>query len=103
MNLYDSNKATEEEVQFHYGIVWSDSSFGTSTSDYFDRCRTSPTNTTELDTLWDTRKLKHVILGQKLWGSFTSEFQIDIQRSRREYQIDGDTMGTTMALYLSQG
>ena len=87
VNLFDSNKATKEQVKYHCALVWSDSSFGISTSDYFARFGMAPTNTDELNTKWNDRRLKHVILGQKIWTSLTSTFQIDVQGSRQDFQV----------------
>ena len=63
VSLFDSNKATKEQVRYHCELVWSNSSFDTSTPDYFDRFATAPTDTDGLEKLRNARKLKHAILG----------------------------------------
>ena len=86
VNIFTSNQATREEVEDHCALVWSDSSFGTATPKYFQEFATTPTNTVKLETLRNRRRLKHVIMRSKIWNSLTSEFQIDIQRSKADFQ-----------------
>ena len=76
INLFDSNKATKDYVKYHCGLEWSDSSFGTSTPDYFARFGTAPTNTNELDALKNARRAKHAILRQKIWQASLLRFRL---------------------------
>ena len=86
IDIFKSNQATREQVEHHCDLVWSESTFGNSTPKYFQEFATAPTNTDELKTLRNRRKLKHVIMGSKIWNSLTSEFQIDIQGSKDDFQ-----------------
>ena len=86
VNIFTSNKATREQVEYHCDLVWSNSSYGNNTPRYFQEFQTNPTNGAELETLRNRRRLKHVIMGAKIWNSLTSEFQIDIQGRKTEYQ-----------------
>jgi len=63
--------------QFHVDLVWDDTSLGVVTPKYFTIFDKAPTITDELDELSNTAKLKHVMMGSKIWNSFTSKFQID--------------------------
>lgn len=86
INIFKSNQATREQVEYHCNLVWSDSTFGNNTSRYFHEFADNPTNTNELQDLRNRRKLKHVIMGSKIWNSLTSEFQIDIQGCKDDFQ-----------------
>ena len=85
IDIFKSNQATREQVEHHCDLVWSESTFGNSTPKYFQEFATAPTNTDELKTLRNRRKLKHVIMGSKIWNRLTSEFQIDIQGSKDDF------------------
>ena len=59
-----------------------------------------PTHDEELNQLRNTRKLKHLILGKKIWSSLTSAFQIDIQGSRREFQRENEYGGPLLCDFI---
>ena len=93
VNIFKSNQATREEVETHCVLVWSNSTFGNNTPRYFADFQATPSNTTELNSLRNQRKLKHVIMGSKIWNSFTSSFQIDIQGSKDSYMREQEKDG----------
>ena len=93
IDIFKSNKATQEQVEEHVNLVWSDSAYGVTTPKYYSTFDTAPTDTATFDSLRNTSKLKHVMMGAKLWNSLTSGFQIDIQcykaKFQREQKCDG--------------
>ena len=93
INIFKSNKSTKKQVQFHVDLVWDDASIGATTPKYFAIFDTAPTTTDELDELRNTTKLKHVMMGSKIWNSLTSKFQIDIQGSRSQFQREQECDG----------
>ena len=78
IDIFRSHKATEEHVIHYCDLVWVSTPHGTATPEYFSRFSTPPTSNDDLNQLRNTRKLKHLILGKKIWKSLTSAFQMDI-------------------------
>ena len=93
IDLFKSNKATKEQVEEHVDLVWSDSAHGTLTPKYFNVFDTAPADTDALDDLRNGAKLKHVMMGAKMWNSLTSKFQIDIQGSQSKFQREQECDG----------
>ena len=93
INIFESNEATKEEVRDYCDMVWADTPFGVDTPEYFSAFSTAPTNTTELNTLRNQRKQKHVMLGKKIWNSLSSNYKIEISGHKSEFtrlnEIDG--------------
>ena len=50
-------------------------------------------DTEELKILCNNAKLKHVLMGAKLWNSLTSKFQIDIQGSQSKFKMEQECDG----------
>ena len=55
--------------------------------------KTAPKNTAELETARNGRRLKHVMMGEKLWNSLSSNFKIDITGSVDKFQRGQETDG----------
>ena len=66
---------------------------GDSTPQYLAHLANPPTDDATLNTLRNNRKLKHLILGKKIWNSLISTFQIDLQGSKTEFQIQHEYDG----------
>ena len=58
IDIFKSNKATEEQVEHYSDLVWSDSAYGEDTPEYFSLFGTPPTDTATLTSLQNNRKLK---------------------------------------------
>ena len=84
IDIFKSNKAAKEQVQFHVDLVWDDASLGATTPKYFAIFDKAHITTEKLNKLRNTTKLKHVIIGAKIWNNFTANFQIDIRGSRSQ-------------------
>merc|ERR1740124_2039321 len=87
MYIFKSNKAnSNKEIIDHCDLVWSESDFGTDTPKYFRNFKTAPTNTTDLDVARNGCRLRHVMMGGKIWNSLSSNFKIDITGSVNKFQ-----------------
>ena len=86
IDLFESNRATKEEIEEYTDLVWEDTDFGTSTPKYFKAFDTVPTDKAMLDKFCNRQKLKHVMLGHQLWNSLSSTFKVEIIGSKREFQ-----------------
>ena len=93
VNIFKSNKATSKEIQKHFDMVWNISAFGSDTPRYFDIFDTAPTDTASLDDKCNARKLKHVMMDNKLWNSLSSAFKIDITGSKEDYSCGQENDG----------
>ena len=85
IDIFHSNLCTRDQLTAYCNLVWSQSNLG-DTSKFFDVFDVPPTSTVELEALRNKRKLKHVMLGTKLWASLTSDFKIEIQGDQEEYK-----------------
>ena len=84
--MFRTNKVTREEVVAHCGLVLAITTFGSDTTRYFRRFDTPPTDTNKLEKARNNRRLKHAMMGAKVWNSLTSQFQIDILGSKGEFE-----------------
>ena len=78
IDLFESNKATKEEIEEYIKLVWEDTDFGANTPKYFKDFDTAPSDKAELDKLRHGQRLKHVMLGNQLWNSLSSTFRVEI-------------------------
>ena len=92
VDIFKSHKATSEQVEHYCDLVWANTAHA-STPEYFAHFDNPPTDDAALTLLRNTRRLKHIILGKKLWNSLTSSFQIDIQVNRDEFQRNRECDG----------
>ena len=86
VNAFTTNKITRNEVVDHYNRVWGNVPFTDPTRKEFQHFEVAPTNDAELKEFRNRRRLKHVMMGQMLWNSLTSAFQIDIMPHKNEFQ-----------------
>ena len=86
INIFDSNKATKENVIAYTDLVWAETDFGADTPRYFKGFTTAPTDKPTLNALRNQQKQKHVMLGKKIWNSLSSDFKIEIAGSKEEFQ-----------------
>ena len=79
---------TKAQVKVKSELVWSDSDFA-STPRHFVNRSTNPSDDASLVAARDHARMKHVIMGKKIWNSLTAEFQIEIMGKEDEFTIDG--------------
>jgi len=66
IDIFKSNKTTDEQVKEHINRAWSDSTYAATTPKYFSDFDTAPTDPATFDSLRNTTKLKHVMMGAKM-------------------------------------
>lgn len=72
-NLLEDNSILTDQVTKHVDLIWSESGHGaTDTPEFFIDIPTPPTTTSELEDIRNKFRLKHVILGKKIWDTLTS-------------------------------
>ena len=90
VDIFKSHKVEQPMIKQYSDLVWSDASIGDTTK-LFDIFETPPASTAELITLSNKRRLKHVMLGNKLWNSLSPNFKLELAvneaafKVRREY------------------
>ena len=65
IDIFKSHRIDQQKVKEYSAMVWSDSMLG-STTELFDIFDPVPTSINELNTLRNNRRLKHVMLGNKV-------------------------------------
>ena len=85
-NLFSSNKVDRTEVVSHCDRVWCDLAFGDPSLKDFQTFTRDPRNDTELNEARNHRRLKHVMMGQMVWNSLGSKFQIELMPHKHEFQ-----------------
>ena len=85
VDIFNSNLCTTDQLKAYCDLVWSESTWGVNTPKYFDVFDTAPSNTVELNELRNKRRLKHVMLGTKLWGK--SYLGLQNRNSRRQRTV----------------
>ena len=99
IDTFQSNLCTKDQLSAYCELVWSQSSLGDTTR-LFDVFDTAPTSTVELEALRNKRRLKHVMLGAKLWSSLTSDFKIEIQGDQAEFKVGHEYDGPKLWDYI---
>ena len=100
VDSFKSKQVSPEQVRAHSELVWGTTSFGTNTPKYFKLFPNPPTNTIELENERNKRRLKHVMLGWKIWNSLTASFQIDIMGGKAEYERNNECDGPLLWDYI---
>ena len=88
MNLFEDSKVTKDQVKELSSMVWSDSKFETTTPAYFQKFDVPPTDNVTLKAARNHTKMKHVIMGNKIWSSLTAKFQTEIMGKDSEFTIN---------------
>merc|ERR1740124_362862 len=96
IDIFTSNKVSKKEVIFHCDLVWSKNTFRLDTPKYFKDFATAPTNDTTLNNALNLVKLKHIMMGTKIWNSISSAFKIEISGSKKEFKKDQEYVGTLL-------
>ena len=100
VDSFKSKQVTPEQVRAHSELVWGTTAFGSATPKYFKSFIQPPTTTEELEKERNKRRLKHVMLGWKLWNSLTASFQIDIMGGKTEYERNDECDGPLLWDYI---
>ena len=85
VDFFSSFQGSRRELQDHCDLVWASTTL-TNTPRLFDIFQTGPTTTEELNDLRNQRRLRHIILGNKLWASLTPDFQIELSGKTKEFK-----------------
>ena len=77
VDVFDSNRATKDQVDAHCALIWSTTDFA-GTNNLFKRMVTKPTDDATLNAERNPAKLKHAMLGNIVWNSLTPSYQLEI-------------------------
>eukprot|EP00957_Ditylum_brightwellii_P203939 15336852-Ditylum_brightwellii.AAC.1 len=90
-NIFDKKEVTKDALNTHVDIVWANTGFRggvEETPNYFKAMM--PMDTPALEAERNQRKLKHVILGNMIWYSLTSNFQIELMAKETNFKQGDD-------------
>ena len=85
VDFFSSFRGTRRKLQDYCDLVWASTNL-TNTPRLFDIFPTAPTTTEELNDLRNQRRLRHIILGNKLWASLKPDFQIELSGKTNEFK-----------------
>ena len=86
VDIFKSNQVSQDKVKEYVELVWSDTSLGDTTK-LFDHFETPPDSTNGLNTLRNNRRLKHIMLGNKLWNSLTPNFKLELTVNESSFKV----------------
>ena len=98
--MFNSNEVTKELLTHHCNLVWENTTHGTNTPEYFRKFTTTLDNDTKLNEIRNTRKLKYVMMGNKLWNSLTSDFKIESSDETEEFKRENEYDGPLLWEYI---
>ena len=96
VNIFKSIKVSSDTIVKHYDVICATTAFGLATAEYFKWFTKATTNTATLEAERNSRRLKHVMLGNKLWQSLSSRFKIEITGAQDEYQRQQENDGVLL-------
>ena len=100
LDLFTTHKLSKSQVKSKSNLVWASTAHGADTPKYFARFTTAATDDATLDAERNKMRLKHVMMGKKIWDSLSSEFQIDIMGSSGEFKYQGEYDGPTLWYFI---
>ena len=92
IDIFKIHKVDQPKVKEYADLVWSDATLG-NTPKYFDFYETPPASTDELNRLRNKRRLKHIMLGNKLWNSLTTNFKLELAVNEAAFKINREYDG----------
>ena len=93
--LRDSNLTTRE-VKSHCDLVWSDSKYDPATTPrFFKKLDTAPADDNELEAIRNKSRIKHVMLGKKLWNSLSPAYKVELSGDADEWYRAGNSDGSS--------
>ena len=100
VDAFATNKVTREQVVQHCDRVWESITHNDPSYKEFKIYTTSPSDDTTLNESRNRRRLKHVMMGQMIWNSLTSFFQIDIMPHKSDFQRNQEYDGPLLWDYI---
>ena len=100
IDSFRSKQLTQDQVRAHSELVWSDTAYGLDTPKYFKRFSSLSISSNDLVEARNHRRLKHVMMGNKIWNSLTASFQIDIMGGKHEYERNDEFDGPLLWDYI---
>ena len=100
IDIFKSKQVTQDQILAHSELVWASTAHGSTTPRYFKRFNTPPTTTNDIEDARNQRRLKHVMMGWKLWNSLTAKFQIEITSGKQEFERNDECDGPLLWDYI---
>ena len=96
-NFLDDDNIKTEEVTKHVDLVWSESGHSaTDTPEFFTNFATDPADKAALEKVRNKYRLKHVILGKKVWNTLISAYKAELSSDAHLFTRKGNTDGVLL-------
>ena len=100
-NLLEDDSILTDQVTKHVDLIWSESGYDApDTPEFFIDIATPPTSTAELEDIRNKFRLKHVILGKKIWETLTSNYKADLSADSSLFTRKENTDGILLLNYI---
>ena len=100
-NLLEDDSILTDQVTKHVDLIWSESGYDApDTPEFFIDIATPPTTTAELEDIRNKFRLKHVILGKKIWETLTSNYKADLSADSSLFTRKENTDGILLLNYI---
>eukprot|EP00957_Ditylum_brightwellii_P208060 15355667-Ditylum_brightwellii.AAC.1 len=87
VNIFKKKEVSKDTLKAHMDLVWANMGYGGVTGETPNYFKAKiPTDTPALNVLRNQRKLKHVMLGNMIWDSPTSNFQIELMAKQASFK-----------------
>ena len=100
-DLFNSNSATEEQVDEHCRLVWSEADFNHADSaKLLTRVVTKPVDINTLNAVRNKMKLKHAMLRAMIWDSCVASYQLEIIGDEDKFKMGLEYDGVKLWYYI---
>jgi len=102
LDLFENKNIKKEQIKEHCDLVWANTDHA-STPRYFRTFTAptvAPTDDATLNDARNQRKLRHVMMGNKIWSSLKSKYQLEILPNVDEFKYQGEFDGVKLLQHM---
>eukprot|EP00957_Ditylum_brightwellii_P172373 13122578-Ditylum_brightwellii.AAC.1 len=97
VNIFDKKEVTKDDLKMHMDLIWANTGFGGGAGEMPNYFKVMTlTDTPALEAKRNQRKLKHAMLGNMIWDSLTSNFQIKLIAKETNFKQGDDFDGALL-------
>ena len=95
VDFYSSYQGERAQIEEYSDLVWANTTLA-NTPKLFDTLDPVPTTTNELEAQRNQRRLRHIIMGSKIWNSLKPYVQIEYDVKNAEFKRGGEYDGSLL-------
>ena len=100
-NLLENDNIKMSEVESHMTLIWSESDYEIAdTSKFFRNFTVDPSSLVELEKIRNKQRLKHVILGKKVWNTLSSAYKVELSADSADWTKKNNTDGVLLLTHI---